>query len=227
MLSIVIPTLNCAATLEAVIAAVTQTELGAAFRVEVMVADGGSTDGTSELARQAGARLIDVPRGRGGQLAAGAAETTGEWLLFLHGDTVLAAGWAGAASRFMEASENTERAAYFRFALDDPSPAARRLETMVGWRNRVLGLPFGDQGLLMTRPFYLSLGGYPTLPIMEDVAMARRIGRARLVALEGDAVTSADRYRAQGYLVRPLRNIACQVLYFAGVPPRLIRKLYE
>ncbi len=223
MLSIVIPTLNNADTIAPVIAAVTHGGL----HVEVVAADGGSTDGTQDLARRAGGRVIETPPSRGGQLAAGAAAAAGDWLLFLHADTVLAPGWGGAAARFMGASGNSERAAYFRFTLDDPSPAARRLEKMVGWRNRVLGLPFGDQGLLMAQAFYHSLGGYPPLPIMEDVAMARRIGRARLVALEADAVTSAARYRAQGYIVRPLRNIACQVLYFAGLPPRLIRRLYE
>jgi len=223
VLSIIIPTLNSAATLATVIAAVTDGGL----EVDLIVADGGSVDGTQDLARRAGARVIDAPPSRGGQLAAGAAAAAGDWLLFLHADTVPAAGWAAAAAHFMGAAGNAGRAAYFRFVLDDPAPAARRLERMVRWRNRALGLPFGDQGLLMARPFLDSLGGYPTLPIMEDVALARRIGRQRLVALEADAVTSAERYRAQGYMLRSLRNVACQALYFAGLPPHLIRKLYE
>ncbi len=222
MLSIVIPSLNAADTIAPTVAAVTRAGLGA----EVIVADGGSTDGTADLARRAGARVIDTPPGRGAQLAAGAATAAGDWLLFLHADTALSPGWAEAAALFMDDAANGGRAAYFRFALDDPAPAARRLETLVAWRSRALGLPYGDQGLLMARTFYERLGGFQALPIMEDVAMARRIGRSQLLALDVAAVTSARRYRRQGYILRPLRNITCLGLYFAGLPPRLIQRLY-
>jgi hypothetical protein len=97
---------------------------------------------------------------------------------------------------------------------------------MAAWRARRLGLPYGDQGLLIGRAFLESLGGYPPLPLMEDVALVRRIGRRRLDALAADAVTSAARYRREGYVARPLRNLFCLGLYFAGVPPAAIRRLY-
>ncbi|MEO5375143.1 MAG: glycosyl transferase family 2, partial [Alphaproteobacteria bacterium] len=147
-------------------------------------------------------------------------------LLFLHADTRLAPGWAAAAAAFMAEPANAARAAAFRFALDDEAPAARRLERLVAWRCRVLGLPYGDQGLLLSRAFQDELGGFRPLPLMEDVDMVRRIGRRRLVMLEPAAVTSAVRYRRDGYLVRPLRNALCLGLYLAGVPTPVIARLY-
>jgi len=219
-LTVVVPTLNAAATLVRALDAVAEAEPR-----EVVVVDGGSGDDTCAVAAAAGARVMQARRGRGTQLAAGAETAEGRWLLFLHADTALAPGWSAEAARFMAANGGEEGAAVFRFALDDPAPAARRLERMVGWRTRVLGLPYGDQGLLISREFYRALGGYPVIPIMEDVALIRRIGKARLTALDSAAVTSARRYRGR-YLRRSLRNLGCLGLYFAGLPPRTIARLY-
>ncbi len=223
MLSVVIPTLQAGGTLAATLDAIAGT-VGVG---EVVVADAGSSDATRAIAAEAGARVIAAPRGRGQQLIAGAAATTGEWLLFLHADTVPAPGWDGAITAFIGDPPNRERAAVFRFALDDPSPAARRLERWVDWRTRRLGLPYGDQGLLIARDFYVALGGFKPMPLMEDVDLARRIGRSRLAVLDAAAVTSAARYRRDGYLRRSLRNFACLSLFFLGVDPRRIERLYR
>lgn len=221
-LAVVIPTLNAAATLPAALAA-----LRAWPDAGIVVADGGSADATREIAAAAGACVAIAPRGRGSQFAAGAAAATGDWLLFLHADTRLADGWAAAAAAFAADPANRGRAGYFRFALDDGAPAARRMERLVAWRSRALGLPYGDQGLLIARAFYEALGGYRDWPLMEDVDLVRRIGRSRLVALPATAVTSAARYRHAGYLRRPLFNLLCLALYFAGVPPRVLARLYR
>jgi rSAM/selenodomain-associated transferase 2 len=220
-LSIVVPTLNAERTL-----ARTLDSLATRPGIEVIVADGGSQDRTVELARARGARVIACEKGRGTQLAAGADAATGEWLLFLHGDTELALGWSAAVGRFIADPKNLHRAAVFRFRLDDAAPAARRLEALVAWRCRVLALPYGDQGLIISRAFYDSLGGYPTVPLMEDIDLVRRIGRSRLTLLDATATSSAARYRRGGYIRRPLRNVLCLALYFAGLPPRWIARLY-
>jgi GT2 family glycosyltransferase len=179
------------------------------------------------IAAGTGARVISAPRGRGSQLTAGAATALGDWLLFLHGDTVLEPGWGAAARSFMAAPGGATRAAAFRFALDDASPHARRLEAMVTWRCHVFGLPYGDQGLLISRALYERVGGYRPLPLMEDVDLIRRIGRRNIMLLDVAAVTSAARFRQGGYLRRPLRNLACLVLYLAGLPPPMIARLYR
>ncbi|MBL8706445.1 MAG: TIGR04283 family arsenosugar biosynthesis glycosyltransferase [Rhodospirillales bacterium] len=222
MLSIVIPTLNAAESLAATVAA-----LGGDVAGEIVIADGGSMDKTRQVALAAGARVVEARRGRGTQLATGAAAAQGDWLLFLHADTRLDPGWAPQAAGFMADPANATRAAAFAFALDDNDPRARRLERAVAWRCRVLGLPYGDQGLLIARGFYEALGGYRPLPLMEDVDLVRRIGRARLTMLPARAVTSAERWRREGWYRRSARNLACLSLWFLGVPPAAIARLYR
>jgi rSAM/selenodomain-associated transferase 2 len=233
VLSIIIPTLNSNESLGRTLEAIAAAD-GVIAR-EVIVADGGSIDGTRFTATDRGAIFLETRRGRGWQLAEGAAAAAGDWLLFLHADTRLAAGWSPAVQTFIDsrgnnrgsARDNDRRAAYFRFALDDKAVAARLLESIVTVRGRLFGLPYGDQGLLIDRGFYEDLGGFKRIPLMEDVDMVRRIGRRRLAALGVAAVTSAERYRRGGYVLRPLRNLVCLGLYSVGVSPTYIDTLYR
>ncbi|MFP6747733.1 MAG: TIGR04283 family arsenosugar biosynthesis glycosyltransferase [Alphaproteobacteria bacterium] len=225
MISVVIPTLNAGKTLPAALLAL-EAGRDSGLIEELLISDGGSTDGTPDLARTLGARVITGPPGRGGQMQRGAVAATGEWLLFLHGDSVLDPEWLFAAEEFIAGAENSGRAAAFRFALDDEHPGARRLERMVAWRCAKFGLPYGDQGLLLSRRFHGRLGGFRDLALMEDVDLVRRIGRRRLVMLPVAARTSARRYRRDGYWRRPARNLLCLGLFFLGLPPKHIAKVY-
>lgn len=222
-ISVVIPTLNAASELPTTLAALA----GSRLVRETIVADGGSTDGTTSIACAAGANIIAAPRGRGVQLAAGAAAATSDWLLFLHADCRPAAGWESAVAKFVAMMDAPLRAGYFELALDDASPAARRLERIVAWRCRALALPYGDQGLLIARALYDAIGGFSPIPLMEDVDLVRRLGRRRLAPLGTDILASARRYRKDGYLRRPLRNLLCLSLYFGGVAPGRIARIYR
>jgi rSAM/selenodomain-associated transferase 2 len=218
-LTVIVPTLNAAAHLTDCLAGV--SEAGC-----TIVVDGGSSDATCDIARRAGATVVAARRGRGIQLALGAAHATTPWMLFLHADTVLEPGWHDEVATFISLPDNAIRAATFKFALDEQSPAARRLERLVAWRCRWLSLPYGDQGLLISRVLYDQIGGYKALPLLEDVDIIRRIGRHRLRMLESGATTSAARWRRDGWINRSVRNAACLALYGLGVPPRIIARLY-
>ena len=219
MITVVIPTLEAAGTLARCLAALDGV-------ARIIVADGGSSDDTVRLATGLGATCIQAPTGRGPQLIAGAALAQTQWLLFLHADTVLDPGWHDEAASFIADPANAGRAATFTFALDDRSRGARWLEAGVGARSRWLGLPYGDQGLLIDRCFYDGLGGYKPIAIMEDVDIIRRIGRGRLTVLPARAVTSAVRWQRDGFIARSSRNLACLALYYAGLPPHRIKRLY-
>lgn len=225
MLSVIIPVLDAGRFLGLTLEAVT-----AARRLlpcETIVVDGGSTDDSVQIATRYGAIVLNSGRGRGIQLAEGAAAAAGDWFFFLHADTRPQEGWIPALRKFINTADNRRRAAVLRFRLDDTALAARLIERAVAVRSGLFRLPYGDQGLLIGRAFYEELGGYARLPLMEDVDIVRRIGRQRLSVLNAAAVTSAERYRRDGYLLRPLRNLVCLALYKAGVSPRTIRTLYH
>jgi len=217
MISVVIPTLNAATVLPASLRDLDGVD-------DIVVADGGSTDATPRIAAEHGARVLTVPRGRGGQLAAGIAAARHPWLLLLHADTRLEPGWRRAAAAQMA---DPGRAAYFRFALDSSHWRAGLLRRAVALRCRLFALPYGDQGLLIHRDLLRAVGGMRDLPLMEDVDVVRRLGRRRLIGLDVAAVTGAARWERDGWTRRSARNLFCLLLYLAGVKPATIAQLYE
>lgn len=220
-LTVVIPALNAARLLPATLAALRTTP---AVVDDILLVDGGSQDTTIAVAKAAGVRVLQAPRGRGTQLAAGVAVADTDWLLLLHADTVLDPGWAPAVSAHIATSQR--KAGYFRFSLASTDPRARRLERAVAWRCRVLALPYGDQGLLIHRDLLRAVGGIRPLPLMEDVDLVRRLGRRRIAPLAAAARTSAEKWERDGWNRRSARNLACLSLYFLGIPPRIIARLY-
>jgi len=223
MISVVIPTFNAKPGLMRLL----DNLKACPFKYEVVVVDGGSTDGTADYATSRKCRVGATAKGRGIQLKAGAALAQGDWLLFLHADTVLDTGWAEALTDYFSRPDAADKAAYFTFALDDRvSQDARRVEDLTAWRCETFGLPYGDQGLLISRTLYQRVGGYEPVPLMEDVGLVRRIGKGWLVCLPAKAITSAARYKKDGYLLRPLRNLFCLALYYLGVSPRTIARIY-
>jgi rSAM/selenodomain-associated transferase 2 len=228
MISVVIPTLNAERHLGPTLSALVPAAIDGLIR-EVVIVDGGSADATCRIADEAGARVVKSAPGRGQQLAAGAREAKGRWLLFLHADTVLAPGWEEEAFHHVQGIERVEkpdRAAAFRFRLDDDGMMAGFLQAMVALRCRVLRTPYGDQGLLISRRLYTEAGGYTPIALMEDVDLIRRLGRGRVALLRAAAVTSASRYLSDGYLRRMLRNLTCLGLFYLRVPPRLLARIY-
>lgn len=224
MISVVIPTLNAETSLAWCLARLVRGAMSGLVR-EVVISDGGSTDETPRIAEATGANFISAPRGRGSQLAAGAEAARGDWLLFLHADTVLDHGWENEVAEFIERA-GPDRAAAFRFALDDFGTGARRLEKFVALRCALFGLPYGDQGLLISRRLYRKIGGFRPMPLMEDVDIVRRLGRRNLVMLRARAVTSSAKFRERGYFARSAKNLGLLALYFLHVPPRVLARLY-
>ncbi len=229
MISVVIPTLDAEVTLAQTLRGLVSASVDGLVR-QVIVSDGGSRDRTLDIADDAGADIVKGPAGRGEQLRAGAAKARFPWLLFLHADTILDPAWTEDSLAFVERASREgrpRRAAAFRFAVDQKGFAPRLLEGAVAVRNRLMKLPYGDQGLLISRSFYDELGGYSNRRIMEDVDLVRRIGGRRIEILSARAVTSAARYRKRGYVSRVARNQLCLALYFAGASDSKVEAIYR
>ena len=230
MISIIIPTLNAEASLAQCLTALVPAVVDGLVR-EVIVIDGGSSDRTLVIADQAGCVVVQVsPPGRGAQLIAGARAAKHPWLLFLHADSVLQEGWMREVQTFVDrvdAGQRPPAAAMFSFALDDLGLKPRLIEWGVALRCTLFRLPYGDQGLLISRHLYQARGGYKPLPLMEDVDFVRRLERGERVIFRSEAVTSAIRYKRDGYVRRAARNLTCLALYFARVPVPAIEKLYR
>lgn len=223
VISVVIPVLNASATLGPVLGSVAQGLFSSMLR-EVILVDGGSDDDVAGIAEASGATLLRAPRGRGTQLRAGAAAAKGPWILFLHADAVPPADWPEAARRHVERAP--DKAGWMRLSYDAEGVAPR---LVAGWANlrARAGLPYGDQALLISKTLYDRVGGHPPIPIMEDVALARALGRRRLAPLDAVVVTSAERYLREGWIARGSRNLLCLARYFAGVPAERIAASYE
>ena len=222
-ISVVIPTLNEADNVERAIRSVV-------FADEVVVSDGGSTDNTTEVARELGATVVSAARGRGHQLRAGASVSSGDLLVFLHAD-----GWLGAAVGEELMAYATTRLTSpgamfgcFRQSIDESGVQFRLLEVGNALRVRWLGVPYGDQAIFVDRKSYERAGGFDEVPLMEDVMLCRRLRRLlRPVLLRGPVHVSARRWKADGVIGRTLRNWKVLAGYACGVSPVELVKWYR
>jgi rSAM/selenodomain-associated transferase 2 len=224
-LSIIIPAYNAEGVLPLCLASL-MPGLETGLIREVILVDGGSEDQTRRLAEGAGANVITAPeKGRAAQLLQGAQEARGDWLLFLHADTALSRDWAERAKSHM--AERKGNAAAFTLAYRSDHPMAKTVARRANWRARTLGLPYGDQGLLISRKLYDEVGGYPNAPFMEDLKIVRTIGKTRLTILSAEARTDASKYDRDGWRKRSWRNAILVTRYFLGASPEKLAKSYS
>jgi rSAM/selenodomain-associated transferase 2 len=192
---------------------------------EVLVVDGGSRDGTPRLAALAGALVLHDGSGRGGQLAAGVARSAGPWLLLLHGDVRLPAGWARALAAAIAADETRAWAFRLRIAGDDP--ALRLVELAVELRSRWRQLPYGDQGLLLARALHDAAGGIAPLPLMEDLEFVQRLRRQARIGSLGLALrVNGRRWQRLGVWQTVLANARLRRAWRRGTPAEQLAERY-
>ena len=218
--SVIIPTLNEGQRIAETVRMALDTGVS-----EVIVADGGSADGTRREARSAGARVVKAPAGRGPQLNTGARAATGETLWFLHADCRLQplSLWEiGQALR----DEDVVGGA-FQLRIEPSSPWLRFLALTANWRTRLFGKPYGDQAMFVRRGAFRAAGGFPDWPLMEDVELARRLRReGRLELLPLPSVSSARRWQSGGVLRTYLTMKMTLLGYYLGEDPDILARLY-
>jgi rSAM/selenodomain-associated transferase 2 len=220
-LSVIIPTLNEARSVAALLGDLRSLDVSH----EIIVVDGGSTDETVGVAARLGARVLQAPRGRGGQLASGARAAAAPMLCFLHADVRL----HESARRELAQLIRSQRpgAFAFRFRVDAEGWRYRFIEFGARLRMRLFDLPYGDQGLIVSRTDYETAGGYPEVPLMEDVALVDALRRVTAVrALRSTLPVSARRWEHEGPLTRMLRNWRILIAYRLGASPHRLATHY-
>ncbi|MBI5640893.1 MAG: TIGR04283 family arsenosugar biosynthesis glycosyltransferase [Nitrospirae bacterium] len=222
MISVIIPAFNEERHISECIAQV-EAEEGVS---EVIVADGGSTDRTIELAgRHPDVKMLESVRGRGTQMNRGADLALGDILLFLHADTILERGWGKDLVSVL--ADSSIAGGAFSFAINSPLRRYRFLEQWVRFRCAVFTLPYGDQGIFVRRDIFDQLGGYKDIPLMEDVDFVGRMKKAgRLVMLKKNAYTSERRWAKKGLVLTALTNHSLLLLYRLGVDPHTLAGIY-
>ena len=219
-LSVIIPTLNEAADIAETIAQVRRAD-----EVEVIVADGRSTDATVEIARAHGARVVIADPGRGGQMNAGAEAARGEYLLFLHADTRPPMGYDMYIRAALE-SDNVAVGA-FELGIEAPGRALRVIEWGANLRSRRAKMPYGDQAIFTRQEIFSRVGGFPDLPLMEDVELVRRLKKVgRLVIVPRKVSTSARRWQSMGVIKTWIVNQLAMAAMYVGVSPEAIAGWY-
>jgi rSAM/selenodomain-associated transferase 2 len=220
-LTIIVPVLNEAAIIVAALRALAPLRARGA---EIIVADGYSRDGTAQLAEPFADRIITVSRGRGAAMNAGAALGTGDALLFLHADTTLPDG----ADLLIDAALARRSWGRFDLRIAGCHPFLAVVARMINWRSRLTGIATGDQAIFVSRKAFEAVGGFPDLPLMEDIAISRRLKRlCRPYCIGTPAVTSGRRWEHNGVLRTILLMWRLRLSYYLGVEPALLAALSD
>jgi rSAM/selenodomain-associated transferase 2 len=220
-LTVVLPVLNEAAIIVAALQALAPLRARGA---EIIVADGYSRDGTAQLAEPFADRVITVRRGRGAAMNAGAAFGTGDALLFLHADTALPDG----TDRLIGAALAGRAWGRFDLRIAGCHPLLAMVARMINLRSRLTGIATGDQAIFVSRKAFEAVGGFPDLPLMEDIAISRRLKRlCRPYCIATPAVTSGRRWEQSGVIRTILLMWRLRLSYYLGVEPALLAELYD
>lgn len=222
-LSIVLPALNEAAGLGAALQALAPLRARGA---ELIVADGGSSDHSAALALAGGAQLVHAPRGRALQMNAGAAQASGDVLLFLHADTVLPDGADALVSQAL--ASGAQVWGRFDVAITGRPRMLRLIAALMNLRSRRTGIATGDQAMFMTRAAFEAVGGFPAQPLMEDIEMSRRLLQlSRPACLRSKVQTSGRRWESRGVWRTVLLMWRLRFAYWRGAPPERLAELYR
>jgi len=221
-LSIIIPVLDEAAEIAEALAALAPLRRRGA---EIIVVDGGSCDRTVDEARPLTDQVITAPRGRGSQMNAGVATAHGDVLLFLHADTRLPSGADRVA---LDALEQSKRAwGRFDVTIAGRSPLLRVVAATMNWRSRLTGIATGDQAMFMTRAAFARAGGFPDIPLMEDVVMSRRLKAiGRPACLAARVTTSGRRWDRDGVVRTIFMMWRLRLAFFLGAEPARLARQY-
>jgi rSAM/selenodomain-associated transferase 2 len=192
---------------------------------EIIVADGGSTDGTAERARPLADRVLEAPRGRALQMNAAAADARGDVLLFLHADTALPEG----ADELVFAALASRACAWGRFdvRIEGRHPMLRVVARMMNLRSRLSGIATGDQAMFVTRAAFVQAGGFPAIALMEDIALSAALKRiSRPACLRARVCTSGRRWEKHGVARTILAMWRLRLAYFLGTKPARLAREY-
>lgn len=192
----------------------------------MIVVDGGSQDGTVQMAQSLGVKVLSSPAGRACQMNAGAKAATGDILLFLHADTLLPPGFDTLVRKALFTASTAAGA--FELGIDASLPSLRLIERGVNWRSRWLQMPYGDQAIFLKTEVFHNIDGFPKLPIMEDFELMRRLRRlGRIVIIPVPVLTSGRRWLQNGVFQTTLINQVVIIAYLLGVPPERIVRWYR
>ncbi|MFO1430482.1 MAG: TIGR04283 family arsenosugar biosynthesis glycosyltransferase [Candidatus Competibacteraceae bacterium] len=222
LISVIVPVLNEAAALPACLQALQPLRRQAC---ELLVVDGGSTDTSVTIARRLADRVLETPAGRAVQMNTGARVARGDILWFLHGDSLPPPD--AAASIRTALAESNHHWGRFDVRLSGSRPLLRMVETLMNRRSCLTGIATGDQGIFVRHATFAQMGGYPAIPLMEDIALSRRLKRfSRPVCLKQCLLTSSRRWEQQGIWKTILLMWCLRLGYFLGADPARLKRLY-